>query len=128
MELEEFIRTSLLDIMRAVKNSQDEWKKETPGIAGAGVISPSWHGPQDFKNRVQEVKFDVAVTAGSKTDGGGGGGIKVLGLDLSAKLNHAAENSTVSRISFSVPILPATTTIRFPDDSPEVATAGPERK
>jgi hypothetical protein len=94
--------------MKAVKSAQEEWKSE---ISGGGVINPSWDGPNDFRNRVQEVKFDIAVTAASKTEGGGSGGIKVLALDLSAKGGHSIENSTVSRIAFSIPILPATTTI-----------------
>ena len=108
MELEEFVRVSLLQIMNGVKAAQQEWGAH---IAGAGVISPSWGGPEDFRNRVQEVKLDIAVTATSKTEGGGGGGIKVVALDLSGKITRAAENSSVSRISFAIPILPATTTI-----------------
>lgn len=85
-------------------------------MSGAGVISPAWDGPDDFVNRVQEVKFDVAVTATTKKEGGGGGGIKVVALDLSGKIGRSAENSTVSRISFSIPILPPTTVIEKWDE------------
>ena len=99
--------------MKAVKNAQTEWKSE---MSGGGVINPSWDGPDDFKNRLQEVNFDIAVTAASKTEGGGSGGIKVLSLDLSAKGGHLVEKSTVSRIAFSIPILPATTTIISPSE------------
>lgn len=112
MELEEFIRTSLLQVMRGVKSAQEEWGAT---ISGGGVISPAWGGPKDFAKRVQELKFDIAVTATSKTEGGGSGGIKVLSVDLSGKASHTAESNTVSRISFSIPILPSTTTIM---DSP----------
>jgi hypothetical protein len=113
VELEEFIRTSLLQIMKGVKTAQTEWAADGSGgrVSGGGVINPSWGGPDDFPNRVQEVKFDIAVTAASKTEGGGGGGIKVLSVDLSGKVARSAEHNTVSRISFTVPILPATTTI-----------------
>jgi Trypsin-co-occurring domain 2 len=113
VELEDFIRSSVLQIMRAIKSAQEEWS--TPA-SGAGVISPAWDGPDDFKNRVQEVKFDVAVTAGAKNEGGGGGGIKVVALDLSGKISHSTENSTVSRIAFSIPILPPTTVIQKRDE------------
>jgi hypothetical protein len=75
------------------------------------VINPAWDGPHDYKNRVRDVTFDVAVTAGTKTEGGGGGGIRVLAIDVSGKVTHSSENNTVSRISFSIPILPATTVI-----------------
>ncbi len=50
MELEEFIRSSMLQIMRGIRGAQQEW--ETPA-SGAGVISPAWDGPNDFVNRVQ---------------------------------------------------------------------------
>jgi hypothetical protein len=108
MELEEFIRTSLLQIMKAIKGATEEWGAEG---SGEGVINPAWGGPEDFRNRVREVSFDIAVTAASKTEGGGGGGIKVLAFDLSGKAAHSSESSTASRIAFSIPILPATTTI-----------------
>ena len=108
MELEEFIRASLLQIMQAVKSTVIEWGATG---SGQGVINPSWDGPEDFRNRVRDVTFDIAVTAASKTEGGGGGGIKVLALDLSGKAAHSSENSTASRISFSIPVLLPTTAI-----------------
>jgi hypothetical protein len=116
MELEEFIQTSLLQIMKGVKSAQQTWGAET---SGGGVISPAWGGPEDFAKRVQEVKFDIAVTATNRTEGGGGGGIRVLAIDLSGKASRESENSTVSRISFSIPILPATTTILGREDKPK---------
>jgi hypothetical protein len=110
MELEEFIHNTIVQIMSGIKAAQKEWGAE---CSGDGVISPAWDGPDDFVNRTQEVKFDVAVTASAKTDGGASGGIKVvMALDVSGKVNHSVENSTVSRISFAVPVLPPTTTIK----------------
>jgi hypothetical protein len=109
MELQEFICNSLMQIMAGIASAKEKYDSS---FSGDGVICPTWDGPIDQKNRVQEVKFDVAVTVASKTEGGGGGGIKVVALDISGKISHSAENSTVSRISFSVPILPPTTDIR----------------
>jgi hypothetical protein len=111
MELEEFISTSLLQIMRGVAKAQSEM-----GAASGegGVINPCWVGKEGGEkpaSRVQEVKFDIAVTATTKTEGGGGGGIKVMAVELSGKGSRAVENSSVSHIAFSIPILPATTDI-----------------
>lgn len=108
MELEEFVKSSLVQIMKGIMSAQKEWATTSSGY---GVISPAWDGPDDFRNRTQEVKFDVAVTGASKTEGGGAGGIKVVALDISGKIDRSAEKSIVSRISFSVPILPPTTVI-----------------
>jgi hypothetical protein len=109
MELEEFICNSLIQIMAGIASAKGKYDSR---LSGNGVISPTWDGPDDQRNRMQEVKFDVAVTVTSRTEGGGGGGIKVVALDISGKVSKSAENSTVSRISFSVPILPPTTDIR----------------
>jgi hypothetical protein len=109
MELQEFICNSLMQIMAGIASAKGKYDSRS---SGDGVICPTWNGPTDQKDRMQEVKFDVAVTATSKTEGGGGGGIRVIALDISAKAGHSVENSTVSRISFSVPILPPTTDIR----------------
>ena len=107
MELEEFVKTSLIQIMRGVKTAQHEWAVD---MHGGGVINPSF-GDADLPNRVQEVKFDVAVTTSSRNEVGGGGGIKVWAADLSGKATHNSENSSVSRIAFTVPILPAPITV-----------------
>lgn len=118
MELEEFIHSSLIQIMSGIKAAREDWQKKDDKISGDGIICPAWDNSSDHRNRVQEVKFDVAVTAASKTEGGGGAGIKgsikVVELDLSGKVSHSAENSTISRISFSVSILPPTTLIKPP--------------
>lgn len=115
MELEEFIRSSILQIMRDITAAQDEWKRPT---AGEGTISPVWGGPEDLPNRLQEVKFDVAVTAAAKNETSGGGGIKVVALDLSGKLGRSTESSTISRIAFTIPILPPTVAIRKLEEAP----------
>lgn len=109
MELDEFVTTTLIQVMKGVKNAQQQWAAE---MQGGGVINPSFG---ELKTIVQEVKFDVAVTAGKKTETGGGGGVKVFAAaDISGKVNHSTENSTVSRIAFSVPILPAPITVTEP--------------
>lgn len=112
MELEEFIRSSLIQIMGGMTAAREDWQKKKDKISGDGIICPAWGTSDDHKNQVQEVKFDVAVTAATKTEGSGSGGIKVVALDLSGKIGHSSENSTVSRISFSVSILPPTTLIK----------------
>ena len=109
MELQDFICNSLMQIMAGIASAKGKYDSR---FSGDGVICPTWNGPTDQKDRMQEVKFDVAVTVTSKTEEGGGGGIRVVALDISAKASHSAENNTVSRISFSVPILPPTTDIR----------------
>jgi hypothetical protein len=102
------MNSSRLRWLRGVAGAREAWNKQH---AGDGIISPAWDNAADVRNRVQEVKFDIAVTAATKTEGGGSGGIKVVALNISGKAGHAVENSTVSRIAFSIPILPPTVLI-----------------
>jgi hypothetical protein len=111
MELEFFVRSSLLQVMNGIRTAVDEYQVISNRISGGGVISPAWGGHVDQINRVKEVNFDIAVTATDKLEGQVGGGIKVFALDFSGKGSTATENSTVSRISFSVTILPPTISI-----------------
>jgi hypothetical protein len=54
---------------------------------------------------LEDVEFDVAVTAGTDQSAGAGGSIKVLGLQLGTEGAVKYENSSVSRVKFSVPVI-----------------------
>jgi hypothetical protein len=55
----------------------------------------------------EPVEFDVAVTESDKTSAGGKAGIKVLSaVEIGGEGSKAWERSTVSRIKFSIPIIP----------------------
>ncbi len=107
MELKEFIKSSLLDIMAGVHEAQSEWNA---GKNNRGVINPAWGGTSE--KHISIVSFDVAVTAGSSHDGTVNGGIKVWGIDIGGKSNDARTDSTVSHIKFDVPIIPSTIEVR----------------
>lgn len=104
MDLEEFVETTLLQVMGAVKSAQQKWG---PEMQGGGVINPAW-GEDDYRNRIQTIDFDVAVTAGTKVEGETGAKAGFLQVvNASAKGAGSIENSAVSRVSFSVPVLMA---------------------
>jgi hypothetical protein len=74
-----------------------------------GSISPAWKYDDKiiWKDYVQPVEFDVAVTASEKSSVGGKGGIKILSVgQVGAEGSTGVERSTVSRVKFSIPILP----------------------
>jgi len=56
MELQEFICNSLIQIMAGIASAKEKYDSR---LSGNGVICPTWDGPDDQKNRMQEVKFDV---------------------------------------------------------------------
>lgn len=102
MELKDFIKTTLLETMTAVYEAQTEWQQ----TIGKGAINPAWEDTTDLHRYGREIEFDVAVTASTNASGKANAGIKVLSLDIGAGGQMGSENSTVSRIKFTVPIVP----------------------
>jgi hypothetical protein len=107
-EVQEFVRDVLLDVIKGIKEAQKE-----AGVGG--YIAPDGIGQHPFpkdsgvsnEQRIIStvVKFDIAVTAETSKQGGGGAKVRiaVVDADLGGKLE--AKNTQVSRIQFSVPIL-----------------------
>jgi len=107
MELNEFVENALTQLLEGVIAAQSKAAKIV------GEISPHILDDNQIKlgflnasgQSASVIKFDVAlsVSEGSGTNAG----INVLGgaINLGAGGQSAIENSTVSRIQFSVPIV-----------------------
>jgi hypothetical protein len=105
MNLDDYVRATLLAIMRGVVDAQKD--QEVGGHVGrspAGTqglsVSNDGHG-----NTVSMVEFDVATTVEETSGAEGGVGIKVVSL-FNAKAGGRTEvsSSGVSRVTFRVPI------------------------
>lgn len=117
MELSEFIATTLADIQNGV----------AAAIAATtnarGVINPCFGGVNDIgPEHVQKVSFDVAVTATERGAKSGSGGVQIAVLRLAADGSQAEESSRVSRIQFTIPIIPPVQTV-MPDPNAPPAKA-----
>src|SRR4051812_18609400 len=105
--LQEFVRETLREIVQGIKEAQ-----ALPEIGGQ--IAPDQIGGMKFppdSGVVYEalilattVKFDVAVTAESKREGGAGGGLQIGVFSAKAEGKLGATDSTHHRIAFAVPI------------------------
>lgn len=108
MELKEFIAATLGEIQEGVHMAI----KQTIESGINGAINPSWGGTKDINSSlIQEVKFDIAVTVADEKKAGVNGGIKVVGLSIGGEGSTETTTSRVSRIQFSIPIVPPVTTI-----------------
>lgn len=109
IELEDFIKKSLVQIMVAVKSAQTEIEDSGGTINPTGLkFWPKQLTGEKFNsdgNITQNVHFDVAVTAleGKGTKGGIGVFAGAVGLGSQGESN--ASSQAVSRIKFSVPVL-----------------------
>lgn len=104
MNLEEFIHESLVQIVRGVKLAHDE-------ALESGVNPPCKLNVRNIKGKdgrpypVEEVEFDVAVTATSESEKGGKAGITVVsmfGVGGEAKSTSALQSE--SRVKFRVTV------------------------
>ena len=108
MELKDFITATLIEIQSGVQAAIDHAVKNKIG----GAINPSWGGTKAINGSlIEKVQFDIAVTVSDKTAGSAEGGIKVVGLKIGGSGSGSIETSNVSRIQFSIPVVPPVTTI-----------------
>lgn len=88
MELKEFIKKALSEIIEAVDEVSD--------TASRGVYLHN-------NDSSRSIEFDIAVSAAEKGTADGGGGIRVLQfLEFGMKEGKEITNTTVSRIKFGI--------------------------
>ena len=110
MDLENFIAETLVGIQHGVQQAIHQFDKNQL----KGAINPVWVETELVgKNHVREVQFDIAVTVTEKSGEKGSAGIKVVGMAVGGDIHQSEENERVSRIQFSVPILPQYTPVRL---------------
>lgn len=90
-ELSAFITSTLCAIADGIKNAQGKQIASAHGTGVSGFTAP------------KEVEFDVAVSAKNTDAVGGGLKVAVFGIGANTKADIGSENSTISRIKFSVP-------------------------
>ena len=104
MDLDEFIKQSIVDICHGIKNARDEIHEEMNNFP----IAPAFiDGKRHFDKLLEKIEFDICVTTteeGSRKVGGGAN-IKVVSIGASGENKTIKEN--VSRIKFSIPFYPA---------------------
>jgi hypothetical protein len=110
MDLDQFVKDSLVAIFAGTAEAQEAVSKMDPG--GDPKFGPrinpcprTFVGMTDLltadRRLIQRIGFDVAVTAGNSS----GAGAKVTVFGAGFDVGGKKENSSVSRITFSVPIV-----------------------
>lgn len=108
MELDEFIKTVLVQVLSGVRAAQND------KAVGAFVVSGKDGGHELPKNsRVSSssqlkstiIDFDVAISVETNDKVSGSGGLKVMGIGANLGGEVSSKDTRVSRIQFGVPIL-----------------------
>ena len=107
MELKEFISSTLSEIQEGVQMAIDKTIKGKV----SGAINPNFESSNRDKSLIQNISFDIAVTVSDEEKAGINGGIKVVGISLGGQDNVTSSTSRVSRIQFSIPVIPPVTNV-----------------
>jgi hypothetical protein len=101
MELKEFIQKSLTEIIDGVVESQSYAKEKGAKINPANCRNNEakiW----DDNGWGQNIEFDVAVIVNESQEGKINAGINVCGTGIGGQKSKEQENTTSSRIKFSI--------------------------
>ena len=111
MELRDFIRESLIQIVRGVAEAKDALVKSNSTGSISPLLRTSWATLESMGvllteagAPVQTVEFDVSVTATEGTGTKGGIGVVVGILALGSQGQSSESSANTSRLKFSVPL------------------------
>lgn len=113
MELKEFIKQSIIEISEAVKEANDYAEENklniiiNPNTIHAGHAGErSRTDDEDYGDMryIEDIEFDVAVTAGGEISGEAKGGIKILSFQAGGGGSITDTQQNVSRIKFMIPV------------------------
>jgi hypothetical protein len=99
MDLKDFIA----DVISEIQDGIIEAIRRHDKRGAPGRINPKFH-EDDWKSLVQNVDFDIAITATDKRSGEGEGKLQVYFFNTSGTLSKSNENSTTNRIKFTIPV------------------------
>ncbi len=114
MDLQTFISESLHQIISGICSAQKKFSQESTGakinprgITALAKDSSGQKQPHDINTKlpIHQIEFDIAVTVSEAAEGKVGGGLLIAWLGIGGQKTSATENSSVSRIRFTVPVV-----------------------
>lgn len=109
MELEEFIKQSLVQIVNAIVEAQREVSGKGASVNPSGLRlkqeQVKGHSVTNDGNVTQHIEFDVAVTSTEGTGSKGGIGVVAGVFALGTQGQSSESMQAVSRLKFTIPIL-----------------------
>ncbi len=109
MDLKEFIVETISSLVDATADLQKKY--ENTGVVLNPLLSNKErdiYNHSDIRHtyrRVEQISFDVAVTASSSTSGVGKGGLRVMSIEVGGEASRSISNESISRVSFSLPLV-----------------------
>lgn len=120
MELKEFIKETLSQIIEAVSETQEKYKGKKVLICPDDIQGKEGNNYIDNEKRysiynritkVQNIEMDIAISVSEKEGSKSGIGIaKIINAGISSE--SASQNASVSKIKFSIPLVLPTSNTR----------------
>jgi len=130
MDIQEFVKASIIGIMSGIKEAQKEY--DQGNSAFDPLICPAWGPPlseiggsaKGHADKIHELEFDLAIKISetSSAKANGSAKVKVIGVysgELGCKAESSGIQSTISRISFKVPVRYPLAILGKPDWNPK---------
>jgi len=102
MDLNEFIKDTLVQISRGIESANNDLGSERKKPDGSDLPKLFLLSPGQNKEQGEGVHFDVAVTSKSDKSGKGGAKFKLSVIEADIGGDIASSHQSVSRVSFSV--------------------------
>lgn len=102
MELEEFIKNTLINIAHGLGHANLELAKAEGKTIGVDTTPKFMMNPTWGSREGNLISFDVAVTVSHENNKTGGGGIRIAVASLGGAIENASTQQHMSRIKFSM--------------------------
>lgn len=102
MELEEFIKTTLINLAGGIRGANEEIAKREGKTLGKDIAATFGIEAHNRDKAYGYINFDVAVVANSEITKSGSGGIKVASIGVGGKVEDITQQSHLSRIQFHI--------------------------
>lgn len=102
MELEEFIKTTLVNIKNGIHQANIELAKQEEKTLGVDYSSVFVMEAHNREKGYGYITFDVAVTVSQESEKTGGGGLKIAIASLGGEISDIKSQEHISRIKFHI--------------------------
>jgi hypothetical protein len=110
MDLKEFVVSSLTQIIEGIREAQQRAADSGAWVSPAGSEIPKRDNAQkmvtpDGMGYLHDVDFDVALSVSDQGQAGAAAGLQIFGAKLGADGSVTSQNTAVSRIQFTIPVV-----------------------
>lgn len=98
MELKDFVKNTILDIVNGVREAQEE------DTSGASIVPRKLQTSNHSFGEEQTLHFDIAIEEISTKSGGGKVGVSTAGLNGELARKRGKDKTETSRVQFDIQI------------------------